>query len=163
MTAQDPYQPDMQPPAPGPPPQGPIGVPAGYPFPPYPGFAYGYWPPTAVPAPAMVDGFYLVQPRLKPILSGQAVGSLVAGIGGTLGALPGLLFGAFSPWTGLTFFMMAALLGGGSLLLAGYARRQVKHSGGGVSGGGLATTGMILGIVASSLAGLTALLSLTAV
>ncbi|HEU5130332.1 MAG TPA: hypothetical protein VFU12_20305 [Glycomyces sp.] len=179
MTAQDPYQPHMQPPAPGPAayPQ-PGGPPPGYAqrghqhyahpgFGPHPVPGYQpysiQWPPMAVPAPAMVDGFYLVQPRLKPIPSGQAAGSLIAGIGGVLGALPGVLFSALSPWAGLTFFMLSALLGVGSMLLAGYAKRQIKQSGGGVSGGGLATTGLILGIVASSLAGLTALISITAI
>lgn len=178
MTAQDPHQPHMQPPALGPaahPQQGRPG-PAYAHNPQYyaqPGFGRypvpGYqlhsvqWPPMAVPAPAMVDGFYLVQPRLKPIPSGPAVGSLVAGIGGILGALPGLLFSALSPWTGLTFFMMAALLGVGSMLLASYAKRQIKQASGGVSGGGMATTGLVLGIVASSLAALTALISITSI
>ncbi len=59
--------------------------------------------------------------------------------------------------------MMAALLGVGSLLLGSYAKRQIKQAGGGVSGSGLATTGVILGIVASSLAALTALISLASI
>lgn len=174
MTAQDPYQPHMQPPpAPGPaghPQQGwpqQAYVPAYPPYYAHPGHGYPMrpvqWPPMAVPAPAMVDGFYMVQPRLKPIPSGPAVGSLVAGIGGILGALPGLLFAAFSPWTGLTFFMMAALLGVGSMFLGSYAKRQLKQSLGGISGKGIATTGLILGIVAASLAALTAVISLTTI
>ncbi|MCH7231311.1 hypothetical protein L0U85_10685 [Glycomyces sp. L485] len=113
----------------------------------------------AVPAPAMVDGFFLVQPRLKPIPSGPAIGSLVAGIGAIPASLPGLVFAAFSPWAGLTFFMLTALLGGGSIVLAVYSRRQIRRAAGGVSGRGLATTGLVLGIVGSSLAGLTALIS----
>lgn len=170
MTAQDPYQPRMGPPAA---PQRPPAPGGPWSFHPYPGTAYpaapGHhphpvqWPPTAIPAPAMVDGFYLVQPRLKPIPSGQAIGSLVAGIGGILGALPGLLFSAWSPWAGVTFFMMAALLGVGSLLLGGYAKRQVKQAAGGVSGSGIATAGLVLGIIACSLAALTALISLLSI
>ncbi|WP_156925801.1 hypothetical protein [Glycomyces arizonensis] len=174
MTAQDPYQPHMQPPpAPGPAGQPQQGrpqqayAPGNPPYAAYPWHGYQMqpvqWPPMAVPAPVMVDGFYMVQPRLKPIPSGPAVGSLVAGIGGILGALPGLLFAAFSPWAGLTFFMMAALLGIGSIFLGSYAKRQLKQAAGGISGKGLATTGLILGIVATSLAGLTAVISFTAI
>ncbi|GAB3649563.1 DUF4190 domain-containing protein [Glycomyces tarimensis] len=170
MTAHDPYQPQMQP---------PVQQHQGWPRPPHsqqhaqPGFGMhpgpGYqlhsvqWPPMAVPAPAMVDGFYLVQPRLKPIPSGPAIGSLVAGIGGIPAALPGLFAAAFNPWVGLTFFMLSALLGVASILLATYARRQIRRAAGGISGRGLATTGLILGIVASALAGLTLLISVFAI
>ena len=58
------------------------------------------WPPMAAPAPAMIDGFYLVQPRLKPIPSGPAIGSLVGGIAGVLGSFPGLFSAAFCRWRG---------------------------------------------------------------
>lgn len=179
MTAQDPYQPYAQPPTSGPTMPSnqswtqPTHPHSGHPYHAQPGFGphgmHGYqmhpvqWPPMAVPAPALVDGFYLLQPRLKPIPSGPAIGSLVAGIGGILGALPGLLFGAFSPWTGLTFFLMAALLGVGSLMLAIYAKRQVKQAAGGISGRGTATAGLVLGIVATALAAVTALISAVAV
>ncbi|GAB3992050.1 hypothetical protein GCM10029992_00050 [Glycomyces albus] len=78
------------------------------------------------PAPAMVDGFMLLQPRLKPIPSGPAIGSLVAGIGGTIAAVPGLISAAINPWAGLTFFMLSALLGVGSIMLGTYARRQIR-------------------------------------
>lgn len=118
-----------------------------------------YWQPMAVPAPS-IDGFHIVQPRLKPIPSGPAIGSLVAGIGAILGAGPGLISAAFNPWAGLTFFMFAGLFGIGSLALAVYARRQIRASRGGVSGGGVATTGLVLGIVACSLAALTGLIAL---
>ncbi|GAB3219235.1 hypothetical protein GCM10027447_01620 [Glycomyces halotolerans] len=167
MTAQDPYRPQMQPP-----PQGwqqqPYGAQAPHaqwPAHPAPGYQPHsvQWPPMAVPAPAMVDGFMLVQPRLKPIPSGPAIGSLVAGIGGIVAAFPGLISAAFSPWAGLTFFMLAGLLGVGSIVLGAHARRQIKTSGGGVSGRGLALSGLILGIIASSLAGLTGLISLFAI
>jgi hypothetical protein len=118
------------------------------------------WQPMAVPAPVIVDGFYIVQPRLKPILSGPAVGSLVAGIGGVTGAIPGMISAAVNPWAGLTFFMFAGLFGLGSVSLAVYAKRQIRGGRGGVSGGGVATTGLILGIVACSLAALTGLIAL---
>ncbi|HEX2145300.1 MAG TPA: hypothetical protein VHG10_12410 [Glycomyces sp.] len=166
MTAQDPNFLHIQPPGgsshpvqPGPPVHG-----YQQPYYPQPHPAYAMqqqaWPPMAAPAPAMIDGFYLVQPRLKPIPSGPAIGSLIAGIAGFLGSVPGLISAAFSPWAGLTFFMSAALFGIGSVSLAVYARRQVRASRGGVSGGGVALTGLIFGIVACSFAGLTGLIAL---
>lgn len=118
------------------------------------------WPQMAAPAPAMIDGFYLVQPRLKPIPSGPAIGSLVGGIAGVLGSFPGLVSAAFSPLAGLTFFMFAALFGVGSVSLGVYATRQIRASQGGVSGRGVAITGLILGIVACSLALITGLIAL---
>ncbi|MCD0447176.1 hypothetical protein LO763_26525 [Glycomyces sp. A-F 0318] len=121
-------------------------------------------PPVWQPAPVMIDGYYMVQPRLRPIPSGPAVGSLVAGIGGTLGALAGLLSAAFSPWTGVAFFMFGMLFGVGSVSLAAYAMRQIRGSLGGVSGRGVAVTGLVIGFVAcgfAALAGLIALVSLT--
>jgi hypothetical protein len=108
----------------------------------------------------MIDGFYIVQPRLKPIPSGPAIGSLIAGIAGVIGALPGLIGAAYNPWVALTFFMFAALFGLGSVFLAVYARRQIRAGQGGVSGGGVALTGLIHGIVACSLAALTGLIAL---
>ncbi|MFG3339354.1 hypothetical protein [Glycomyces sp. NPDC048151] len=163
MTAQDPYQPHMQPPPPQAPPAPPVH---GYAQPqyqhPYPmqPMQQPVWQPMAVPAPAMVDGFYLVLPRLKPIPSGPAAGSLVAGIAGVCGAIPGLISAVFSPWAGLTFFMSAALFGIGSVSLAVYAKRQIRAAHGGVSGKGVATTGLILGLVACGLAVLTGLIAL---
>jgi hypothetical protein len=118
------------------------------------------WQPMAVPAPVMVDGFFLFFPKLKPIPSGPAIGSLVAGIAGVCGAVPGLISAIFNPWAGLTFFMSVALFGIGSVALAVYGRRQIRAAQGGVSGKGVATTGLILGIVACGLAGLTGLISL---
>ncbi|SDL62253.1 hypothetical protein SAMN05216298_4563 [Glycomyces sambucus] len=148
-------QPQMQPAPPGPPvygyPQQPYPqVPAFYP-------AHSHW---TAPAPVMIDGFPIVQPRLKPIPSGPAIGSLVAGIGAVLGAFPGLIFAAVSPLAGLTFFMSAGLFGLGSLFLAIYARRQIRTAQGGVSGRGLALTGLIIAIVALVFAGLVGLIAL---
>lgn len=163
MTAQDPNYPHMQPPSQANP--APSGPPVhGHPqyrqqYHPAP-YSQSFWQPMPVPASAMVDGFLLVQPRLKPIPSGPAIGSLVAGIGGVIGAFPGLISAAFNPWAGLTFFMFAALFGLGSVSLAVYARRQIRNAQGGVSGGGVALTGLILGIVASSMAALTGLIVL---
>lgn len=138
-----------------------------HPYPPQqmpPGYQYAVqWPMIAAPAPAMVDGFMLLQPRLKPIPSGPAIGSLVAGIGGTIAAVPGLISAAINPWAGLTFFMLSALLGVGSIMLGTYARRQIRAAGGGVSGRGMALSGLILGIIATSMAGLTGLITLVAI
>lgn len=129
-----------------------------------PGYQYAVqWPMTAAHAPAMVDGFMLLQPRLKPIPSGPAIGSLVAGIGGTLAAIPGLISAAFNPWVGLTFFMLSALLGCGSVLLGTYSRRQIRAAAGGVSGRGMSVSGLVLGIVATALAALTGLITLAAI
>jgi hypothetical protein len=119
--------------------------------------AHPYW---SAPAPVTIDGFLIVQPRLKPIPSGPAIGSLIAGIGGILGAFPGLIVAALSPLAGLTFFMSAALFGIGALFLALSARRQIRTSQGGVSGKGVALTGLILAIIALGLAGLVGLISL---
>ncbi|MEU6246029.1 hypothetical protein [Glycomyces sp. NPDC047010] len=116
-----------------------------------------YWPP--VPAPVTIDGFLIVQPRLRPIPSGPAIGSLVAGIGAVLGALPGMLFAIVTPWAGVTFFMSSALFGLGSLFLALHARKQIRNAGGGVSGKGMAVTGMIIAIVALSFAAITGLIT----
>lgn len=137
--------------------------PYSHPQPPYPARpAPPGWPHFAFPPPVLVDGYQLVQPRLKPIPSGPAIGSLVAGIGGVLGAIPGLIAAGFSPWTGFTFFMFAALTGIGSVGLALYAKRQINAARGGVSGRGLATTGLVIGIVACSFAVITALIALAA-
>lgn len=150
----------MQPP----PPQGwqqPSYGPHPYPSQMPPGYQYAVqWPMFAAPAPAMVDGFMLLQPKLKPIPSGPAVGSLVAGIGGAIAAVPGLISAALNPWAGLTFFMLSALLGVGSIMLGTYARRQITAAGGGVSGRGIAVSGLVLGIVATSMAALTGLITL---
>ncbi|RRR97518.1 DUF4190 domain-containing protein [Glycomyces terrestris] len=168
MTSQDPYHPQLQPPPapvhqahmqpvqPGPP---VYGHPQPYPQAPPFYAAHPYW---SAPAPVTIDGFAIVQPRLKPIPSGPAVGSLVAGIGAVLGAVPGLLFAAFSPLAGLTFFMSAALFGLGSLFLAIYARRQIRAAQGGVSGKGVALTGLIIAIVALAFAAIVGLISLAA-
>jgi hypothetical protein len=154
----------MQPPPPqAPPPAPPVH---GYaqpqyqqqPYPMYP--MQPVWQPMAVPAPAMVDGYFLYFPKLKPIPSGPAIGSLVAGIAGIGGAVPGLISAIFNPWAGLTFFMSVALFGIGSVALGVYARRQIRASQGGVSGKGVALTGLILGIVACGLAALTGLIAL---
>ncbi|MDN3239027.1 hypothetical protein [Glycomyces tritici] len=152
------------------PPQAPPVPPVhGYPQPqPQPQYQHLYpmqpmqpvWQPMAVPAPVLVDGFPLMFPRLKPIPSGPAIGSLVAGIAGIGGAVPGLIGAIFSPWAGLTFFMSAALFGIGSVSLAVYAKRQIRYAQGGVSGKGIATTGLILGLVACGLALLVGLISL---
>ena len=136
------------------------------PYPPWmpPGYQYAvHWPAAAIPAPAVVDGFILLQPRLKPIPSGVAIGSLVAGIGGSIAALPGLFSAAFSPWAGLTFFMLSALLGTGSIALGVHARRQIASASGGISGRGVGLSGLVLGIVATSMAALTGLIALIAI
>jgi hypothetical protein len=149
-----------------PPPQAPPAPPVhGYAPPQYQHFypmqpMQPVWQPMAVPAPVLVDGFPLMFPRLKPIPSGPAIGSLVAGIAGIGGAVPGLIGAVFSPWAGLTFFMSAALFGIGSVSLAVYAKRQIRFAQGGVSGKGLATTGLVLGLVACGLALLVGLISL---
>jgi hypothetical protein len=108
----------------------------------------------------MIDGFYLVQPKLKPIPSGPAVGSLIAGIMGSIGGIIGLIGAGFNPWFGLTFFMFAALFGLGSVFLSVYAARQIRAARGGVSGKGLATSGLIVGIVSCGLALVTGLIAL---
>lgn len=147
----------MQPP-PAPMPQQPLmqpamrpGVPTGYA--PDPHFRPVHWQP--VPAPVLIDGFAIVQPRLKPIPSGPAIGSLVAGIGGLIGGLPAPILAAVSPWTGLVLFMFAALFALGGITLAVIGRRQVRFGGGTVSGGGIALTGLVLGLVLAGFALLT--------
>lgn len=149
----------MQPPPPQAPPSYGYAQPQyWYPYPMQP--MQPVWQPMAVPAPVLVDGFPLMFPRLKPIPSGPAIGALAAGIAGIGGALPGLVGAVFSPWAGLTFFMSAALFGLGSVGLAVYAKRQIRYAQGGVSGKGVATTGLVLGLVACGLALLVGLISL---
>ncbi|GAA1678705.1 hypothetical protein GCM10009830_27300 [Glycomyces endophyticus] len=147
------HQPQLQSAQAGPPVYGQQPYPQVPPFHP----AHPYWAP---PAPVTIDGFALVQPPLKPIPSGPAIGSLIAGIGAVLGAFPGLIFAAVSPLAGLTFFMSAGLFGLGSLFLAIYARRQIRAAQGGVSGKGLAVTGLVIAIVALGFAGLVGLIAL---
>lgn len=145
----------MQPAHPGPPVH---GYPQPYQqVPQFQPAAYYYWPP--VPAPVVIDGFQIVQPRLRPIPSGPAIGSLVAGIGAVLGALPGMLFAIVTPWAGVTFFMSSALFGIGALFLALHARKQIRGANGGISGKGVALTGLIIAIVALSFAAITALIT----
>ncbi|NUQ90768.1 MAG: hypothetical protein HOQ43_20175, partial [Glycomyces artemisiae] len=96
---------------------------------------------------------------LRPIPSGPAIGSLVAGSGAVLGALPGMLFAIVTPWAGVTFFMSSALFGIGALFLALHARKQIRGANGGISGKGVALTGLIIAIVALSFAAITALIT----
>jgi hypothetical protein len=156
VTAQDPYQ--------------HVGAPQGgtphlqwhYPPPMAAAPLYSVHWPMVPPSPqgVTVDGYLLVLPKLKPIPSGPAIGSMIAGIGAVLAAVPGLLAAALSPWAGLTFFLLVALLGGGGGLgLAMTARRQIARANGGISGRGLAMTGLVLGWIAVGFALLIGLIS----
>jgi hypothetical protein len=98
---------------------------------------------------------------VPPIVSGTAIGSLVAGIGSILvSILVGCfgLAGAQGDWGPLVagaFAVLAGLLGAGAVGLGVIALRQIRAAPGRVSGRGMAVAGIACG-------GLGALLTLVA-
>src|SRR5262249_37871366 len=102
--------------------------------------------------------FGVAIPALSPTVSGLAVGSMVAGIGAVLVSLLVLCFGAVGArdgWGALVagaFAALAFIVGGGGTGTAGVARRQVTNSAGGMTGSGLALTGLICGLCGAGLA-----------
>ncbi len=152
-----------QPYPPGPYPPGPGGYPPGFPAPPP--------PPPPPPAPSRIEpvpgtDFALAYFTVPPTVSGQAVGSLVAGIAavlvsfvvgcfGVAGARPG-----WGPLVGGAFAVLAAVAGIAAIGLGWFSRRQVASAGGRLVGRGMATAGMICGAVGLGLTAVAMVLAL---
>lgn len=175
---QPPSYPPQQPPSYPPPPYGqqppPYGQPAPYGHygrpPGYP--TYAVPPPAPVAAPAMridvVQGtpFGVAYPTFQAVPSGQATGSLVAGIASILVALFAACLGVTGAEAGWglaasgAFTILGVFLGGGALGLGLYGLRQIRRAGGqGITGRGMAITGIVLGAVGAGLAVLALLVS----
>ncbi|WP_211193030.1 hypothetical protein [Actinoplanes sp. TBRC 11911] len=139
------------------------------PPPPYP--SYPAAPPPPPPAgrwqPERIDpmpgtGFGLVSLRVEPIVSGLAIGSLIAGIGSILVSLLVFCFGlagssdGWGGWVAGAFTVLSVLAGVGAMAVGLVARRQIRHSGrtGQVrfSGGGLAIAGISCGAAGAGIA-----------
>jgi hypothetical protein len=162
-----------QPPPPYPPHP---AYPGGQPYPSYPGGSYPGAPfPPAVPPPppagrwqpARVEplpgtDFSLVQLRVEPIVSGLAIGSLVAGVGSILVSLLVFCFGltgsseGWGGWVSGAFTVLSVVVGAGAIGVGLGARRQIRRSGhtGQVrfTGGGLAIAGISCGAAGAGIA-----------
>lgn len=141
---------------------------AAAPFPPTP---QPSGPPPAPPSgrwePERVDAlpgteFGLVQLRVRPITSGLAIGSLLAGIGSILVSVLVLCFGlagAQPGWGALVagaFTVLSVAAGGGAIAVGLVARRQIRRLGqpGQVrfTGRGLAIAGISCGAAGAGIA-----------
>jgi hypothetical protein len=160
------------PPAPAPPFRQPY-APRPYP----PGFAAGpggYYPPGFPPPPAApsrvepVPGtdFALAYFSVPPTVSGQAVGSLVAGIASVLVSFVVGCFGVtgaragWGPLVGGAFAVLAAAAGIAAIGLGWFSRGQVARAGGRLVGRGMATAGIVCGAVGLGLTAVAMVLAL---
>jgi len=125
----------------------------------------GRWQPERVdPMPGTEFG--LVQLRVQPITSGLAIGSLIAGIGAILVSFLVLCFGlagsgdGWGGWVAGAFALLSVVAGGGAVAVGLVARRQIRRSGqtgqvrftgGGVGGAGIACGATGAGIALGSL------------
>jgi hypothetical protein len=79
--------------------------------------------------------FGLVELQVAPITSGQATGSLIAGIGSILVSFLVLCFGLagssddWGGWVAGAFTVLGVLVGGGAIALGLVAMRQIRGSG----------------------------------
>ena len=106
--------------------------------------------------------FALVRLRVEPILSGLAIGSLIAGIGSILVSLLVFCFGlvgaddGWGGWVSGAFAVLSVLAGAGGVTVGLTARRQIRHSGrpGQVrfTGSGLALAGISCGAAGAGIA-----------
>ncbi len=153
----------MPPPVPAPPARPYAAPPAGYPYLPPPPLPAPLPPGVPRLRPVRIDPvpgtqFGVAIPALHATVSGLAVGSMVAGIGSDLVSLAVVCFGALgaqSGWGALVagaFATLAVVLGGGAIGTSIAARRQISRSAGGITGGGLALTGLICGICGAAVA-----------
>jgi hypothetical protein len=113
----------------------PAGVPL-YPAPVAPPPSDGRWQPARVdPVPG--TDFALVQLQVRPITSGLATGSLIAGIASILVSLLVLCFGLtgtsgtqdWGGWVAGAFTVLGVLFGAGAIVLGLLARQQIRRSG----------------------------------
>jgi hypothetical protein len=154
------------------PPAGPVAVPP-YPPPPYPPHqgvrapapAPGSTPPRIEPVPGTQFG--LAYFSVPPTISGQAIGSMVAGI---LSILVSLVVGCFGlagaqqgwgPIVGGAFAVLAAVAGLAALALGLFSVRQVTRSGGRLAGRGMAITGISCGAAGLALTAVAMVLALS--
>jgi hypothetical protein len=126
-------------------------------------------PPASGPAriePVPGTGFGLAYVSVPPTVSGQAVGSMVAGI---LSILVSLVVGCFGlagarsgwgPIVGGAFAVLAAAAGLGAIGLGWFSVRQITRSAGRLAGRGMAVTGVITGIVGLALTTMAMVLAL---
>ncbi len=146
---------------------------SGYPQPGYqqPGYPqHGYPPPgygqqsstLATLAPERIDAvpgtdFGVAYAAVAPVASGQAVGSMIAGIGSILVALVELSFGlggaadGWGPLIAGAFAILAVVLGGAAIVSGCIASKAVRRSAGLLHGAGIAKAGIILGIIGVSI------------
>lgn len=140
-----------------------MAQPPGYPYPPrsFPGPVPAPQPGPGAPVhvePIPGTEFGLAYAALPPVTSGQAVGALVAGIASILVSLVTICFGlagAAGGWGALVagaFAILATLLGAAAISVGVFARRVIRGSYGAISGAGMATAGLVCGIVGTSLA-----------
>jgi hypothetical protein len=132
--------------------------PAAPPPPPPPA---GRWQPERVDAMPGTD-FGLVRLRVEPIVSGLAIGSLVAGIGSILVSLLVFCFGlvgsseGWGGWVSGAFTVLSVVAGAGAVSVGLVARRQIRLSGrtGHVrfTGRGLAIAGLSCGAAGAGIA-----------
>lgn len=125
------------------------------------------WTPERV-EPVPGTEFGLVRLRVAPITSGQAIGSLIAGIASILVATLVLCFGTAGSTQGWgsivagAFALLGALIGTGAIVAGLTARRQISGSGqaGRVrfTGRGVAIAGISCGGAGVGIAALTLLL-----
>jgi hypothetical protein len=146
--------------------------------PPYPGVPYR---PPVPPAPAAAPSSSSAPPRIEPVagtdfglayfsvaptVSGQAIGSLVAGILSIVVALIVACFGltgaqaGWGPLVGGAFAVLAIAAGLGALGLGWFSVRQITRFGGRLTGRGMAVAGISCGAVGLALTVVAMLLSL---
>nr|WP_296074005.1 hypothetical protein [uncultured Actinoplanes sp.] len=121
----------------------------------------GRWQPERV-EPLPGTEFSLVQLRVQPIVSGLAIGSLVAGIGSILVSLLVFCFGltgssrGWGGWVAGAFTVLSVVVGAGAIAVGLGARRQIRRSGhtGQVrfTGGGVAIAGISCGAAGAGIA-----------
>jgi hypothetical protein len=116
--------------------------------------------------------FGLVELKVPPIASGQATGSLIAGIGSIVVSLLVLCFGLtgstgnehWGGWVGGAFCLLGVLVGGGAIALGLIARRQIRRSAESgfirFKGRGLAIAGISCGAAGAGISLLSLALSL---
>jgi hypothetical protein len=134
-------------------------LPHGYPPPPdaEPASYVAPRPPAAaLPPPVRVDpvpgtNFGIAYLGLPPLVAGQAIASLVAGIGSILVATVVGCFGlvgadgGWGPLVGGAFAVLAGLLGLAAIGLGLVGLRRIRRSGDAVKGKGLAVAGISCG------------------
>jgi hypothetical protein len=125
--------------------------------------------PSGEPLPGAVrvdpvDGtsFGVAFMRVRPTVSGPAIGSMIAGQASILIALVVVCFGVSTKSgvaIGGAFAVLASLMGGGAIGLALVALRQIRRGEGRVTGRGMAVAGIACGASGLVLTGLAMLVA----